>query len=1267
MTPEGELNDAGLSGTAEKKVRSAVKIRDHIRMMLNAELEGCTDERLGVLQAALNQLYDNHVKQFGPIYKDRELGKIFNNDSGYAILLSLEEVEDNKLVGKSDIFTKRTISAQTVPTHVDTATDALMVSIQEKGKVNIPYMAELTGKSKTEIVHDLEFSEIYEDIEHHRFVTADEYLSGDIRGRMEYLEEQLDDWTEELHELAASEIIDLPSGEYPFFSEKDFPELYDEETHKLYPRKLTNEQMAQLFEPENREKALFFLNNVSTYWLNDVIKYAKLGNPNLAQKFDDPAFAFEFWRSGKVNDNFMPLYSFHGFNMLDVAYDNIQAKKSRMTEPVSELAIHAFLKKISDDYAHGTHPEVFSREYIDENFESFAKDFDARIAEKSENISGDIAESLRDDIARAKKNLAALEKVKPKDLTADEIDIFLGAPWVKTDDIKQFAVDTFGYGGSIEVEYSDISGAWKVSTGYSGGLNQADSVYGIKNRNAFELLQAALNHTQINVMKEVSDAKGGTKRVINREQTLLAARKIQDIRDAFHNWIFKDEERKDRYVSYYNRHFNNIVPRHFDGSRLTFPGMNPEIELRPHQKDAVARTLFGGNTLLAHVVGAGKTFEMQASAMESKRIGLCHKSMMIMPKHLTQQFGSEFQRLYPNAKILVAEPKDFTAAGRQEFCAKIMAKDWDAVVLSYEQFGKIPLSFERRSKFLQDEAHKILNAIDEMKKNKGKRFTIKQAEREYKKIKDQLEKLEEDYHKHQDSTLTFEQLGIDRLYVDESHFYKNLGFFTCIPGIQSNHVQKTDDMLAKCDYINELTNERGIVFASGTPVSNSMAELYTLSRYLKPSRLKSQGLEAFDSWASTFGDQVTQMELEPAGDKFRQKTRFSHFANVPELVSMFKEFADVKLADQLKLPVPNSHLKLITAEPSQVQRGMIDDLIERSDFIKKGNPKIVNEEAHKVDEAKGIDNMLNITREGREIALDPRLIDPELPDYPESKLNLCVNNVVKIYKDTADKKSTQLVFCDIGTPSTDKKKFSVYDDIKEKLMAQGIKEKEIAFIHSYETPKKKEELFKKVRKGEVRVLLGSSDKLGVGTNVQDKIVAMHELDCPWKPAQIEQRRGRGIRVGNENSDVDIYRYVTKGTFDAYMWQTNEFKQKFISQVMTSTAPSRVCDDVDDFQLEASQIKTACTENPLFQEQMSLDNEVRILKMERAQFYDSRKTLEHLLTILPAEIQNADKKLNFVNDDLSLYEKGEGKGFVVGDKEYKGKEIGMDLQSKCNSS
>lgn len=1258
LSPAGELGDADVSESLEPKIRSAVKIRDLFRKMIDEEVHDCTDERLGALQAELNKLYDEHVKKFGHFNEDRSFVKAFAEDSSHALLLSMEEFEDKKFIGKADMFTKRTVHAYHVPTHVDTANDALLVSMQEKGKVNLSYMAKLMDSTPADLVKELEFREIFEDIEHGKYVTADEYLSGDVRARIEYLQKRMQFWLSGRRSLINEQIL---TDALPVFDEPDFQDPLvargmskDDENGDISVslHKYTDAEKRKFFQPEHRNILMFALKHAHYRDAYNFIKDMSEKYKEVADLLKDPMFGLGFMRNIPAYRRFSK--DFPGFELVLKAKHTLEHTEYWSVE-TSKYA-NAYLAQVCRDYDHGARPEVFKREALLAGFKGFIEECHKKVDDIIAHPDNELIASLNEDIARAEKNLQALERVKPKDLSAEEINIFLGAPWIPTEDIAQFIEDKFRVPSTfVTVEYSPISGAWNVSASESFDNQEMTTVYGVDNDyNAMKLIQAALNHTVVNIHKTVR-IDGEEKSVIDRDKTLLAARKIQDIREAFSKWIFKNEERKHRLVSYYNRHFNNIVPRHFDGSNLNFPDMNPEIKLRPHQKDAVARTLFGGNTLLAHVVGAGKTFEMQASAMEAKRIGLCSKSMMIMPKHLTQQFGAEFQRLYPHADILVAGEDDFTKENRQKFCAKIVAKNWDAVILSYEQFGKIPISYERRKKFLQDEADRILEAKAELASKNPRSFSVKQAQREYKKIMTSLAKLEADYHKHQDATITFEQLGIDRLYVDEAHYFKNLGFFTRISGMQSAHVQKTDDMIAKCDYLNEVTGERGIVFASGTPVSNSMAELYTLSRYLKPSRLKSQGLEAFDSWASTFGEEVTQMELEPAGDKFRQKTRFSHFANVPELISMFKEFADVKLGDQLKLPVPESDVHLVTAEASATQKAMIRDLVKRSEEIKKGNPRVINDESHQADSKKGIDNMLNITREGRYIALDPRSLNEELPDNPKSKVNLCADNVAKIYHDTADKKSTQLVFCDLATPSTDGS-FNVYDALKEKLVQNGVKENEIAYIHSYNNPKKKEELFKKVRSGKVRVLLGSSDKLGVGTNIQDKLIAMHELDCPWKPAQIEQRRGRMVRVGNENPHVDIYRYVTKGTFDAYMWQTNEYKQKFISQVMTSKAPSRICDDVDDFQLEASKTKTACTENPIFQEQMTLENEIALLKMERAQFYQSKENLNHKIhDVYPVQLHALEKRKEILAADMERFSAQKNEPMTVDGKVYSSKE------------
>lgn len=1245
MDVDGRVEEADLPASAVDKVNSIINIRDTFRKMLDEELHNCTDERLAVLQAELNRLYDEHVEKFGYFNGDRTLNRVFKEDSAYPVLLALEIVDNDKVVGKADAFTKRVVHAYVPPDHADTSSEALLISMQEKGKVDLPYMAKLTGSTPEALIKEMEFREIYEDIENRRYVTADEYLSGDVRKRMRTLEGYIKKWQQELDYLAFEELIsslsEIPSANeirenfpIPRLRNREFPVNFSE---------LYEDEKLALFQPENHP-ALFYALRHSSFAMQSIafLRDMAATYPQVDALFQDPSFAIQAYRYTSSPDYFHSFRKYPIFSMTEEALDQLE---TNFPDDSKDL-IYAYLMQCCTEYAHGKHPEAFEAEHLKHGFTDFLQKFEEQKAEYLAHSTDEFIVSLQEDIARAKKNLDALEKVKPRDLSAHEINIFLGASWIPTEDIKQFAADTFRQTmSSLTVEHSDISGAWDVKSSYRICSQELLSIYGIPERDALELLKAALNHSSVVIRKTVQ-IHGEQKEIVDQEKTLLAARKIQDIRKAFQDWIFKDEERKNRLVDYYNQHFNNIVPRHFDGSMLQFPGMNPEIELRPHQKDAVAHTLFGGNTLLAHAVGAGKTFEMQASAMESKRIGLCKKSMMIMPKHLIQQFGAEFQRLYPNAKILLAGPEDFTKENRRKFCARIMAENWDAVVLSYQQFEKIPLSYERRKKFLQDEADRIMTAKEQGKQSS---FSVKQGAREYKKIMASLSKLEEDYHKHQDSAVTFEQLGIDRLYVDEAHFFKNLGFYSRIPGIQAGHTQKTDDMIAKCDYLNELTHEHGVIFATGTPVSNSMAELYTMSRYLKPSRLDSQGFNNFDAWASTFGEEVTQMELEPAGNKFRQKTWFSHFANVPELLSMFKEFSDVKLGDQLKLPVPDSDVKIVTAEASPAQKAMINDLVDRSELIKANNPRVINPEKTQGGSSKqGLDNMLNITNEGRAVALDPRILDPEMPDSPKSKVNLCAQNIADIYHDTADKKSTQLVFCDLSTPK--KGKFSVYDDLKEKLIEKGVNKKDIAFIHSYNTPEKKEALFEKVRAGEVRILIGSSDKLGVGTNVQDKIVAMHELDCPWKPAQIEQRRGRAIRVGNENAHVDIYRYVTKGTFDAYMWQVNEYKQKFISQVMTSKEPSRVCDDVDDFQLEASKAKAACTENPIFQEQMTLQNEVSLLKIERAQYLDSKEKLAYRIhTELPQHIHAYEEKEQVLAEDIERYQKGKGQPPKIGEQ------------------
>jgi len=692
----------------------------------------------------------------------------------------------------------------------------------------------------------------------------------------------------------------------------------------------------------------------------------------------------------------------------------------------------------------------------------------------------------------------------------------------------------------------------------------------------------------------------------------------------FTKWIFKDEERRNRLVAYYNRHFNNIRPREYDGSGLTFPGMNTEIQLREHQKNAIAHTIYGGNTLLAHCVGAGKTFEMVASAMEAKRLGVAKKSMIVVPKHLTEQFGTEFLQLYPNAKILVATAKDFSAEKRKEFCSKIATQDWDAVIMGYTQFEKIPISKERMERLLSEQIQEIMDVIEEMKEQNGERFTIKQAEIAKKNLESRLEKLQND---DTDQTVTFEELGVDRLYVDEAHYYKNLFTYTKmsnIPGISTTDAKKTMDMYEKCRYLNEVNKGKcGIVFATGTPVSNSMTELFTMQRYLQPDRLEDEGLKFFDSWAANFGKTVTAVELSPEGKGFRTKTRFAKFHNLPELMSMFKEVADIKTADQLNLNVPEAEFVIGRVQPSEAQKAMVDKLAERAKRVREGG--VSSDE----------DNMLVITNDGRKLALDQRLIDPELPDDPGSKVNQCVANVLSVYNSTKDKRSTQMIFCDQSTPSKD---FNVYDDIKQKLVAAGVKPEEIAFIQNTKNEKEKDALFEKVRKGEVRVLLGSTLMMGTGTNVQDKLIALHDLDVPWRPSDLEQRAGRIIRQGNENKHVQVFRYVTEGTFDAYLWQIIESKQRFISQIMTSKTPVRSAEDVDEATLSYAEIKAIAAGNPLIKEKMDIDVKLERLKMAKSEYLKSHERLEwEFRNYYPKQLESAKALLASIQKDKATIE------------------------------
>ena len=853
-----------------------------------------------------------------------------------------------------------------------------------------------------------------------------------------------------------------------------------------------------------------------------------------------------------------------------------------------------------------------------------------------EYLSGDVRAKLRMAQFAAETNpefvvnVDALTKAQPRELEASEIDVRLGATWLDPNIIQKFMTETFQIPyylrHAVKVRYSPYTAEWRVEGKTATGRGDiiSSETYGTSRANAYKILEETLNLKDVRIYDTIEDAEGKPKRVLNKRETMLAQQKQQVIKDAFANWVWQDPQRRIALVKQYNELFNSTRPREYDGSHIHFVGMNPEITLREHQRNAIAHVLYGGNTLLAHEVGAGKTYEMAASAMEAKRLGLCQKSLFVVPNHLTEQWASEFLNLYPNAKLLVARRKDFETANRKKFCARIATGDYDAVIIGHSQFERIPLSFERQERIIQEQIYETLAAINELKVHAGENFSIKQMEKTRKTLETKLEKLRSDERK--DDVITFEQLGVDRLFVDESHFYKNLFLTTKmrnVAGLSTSEAQKSSDMFGKCRYLDEITGGRGVVFATGTPVSNSMTELYTVMRYLQYSTLQQKKLTHFDCWASTFGETTTAIELAPEGTGYRARTRFAKFFNLPELMSMFKEVADIKTSDQLHLPVPVAKFETVVAKPSEIQKEMVQELSKRAADIHSG---IVDA---------SVDNMLCVTNDGRKIGLDVRLMNPMLPDDPNSKLNVCVQNVLKIWEEGKDQKLTQLLFCDLSTPKNDGN-FNVYDDIRKKLVAAGVPENEIEFIHNADTEAKKAALFSKVRSGDVRVLLGSTAKMGAGTNVQSRLVAVHHLDVGWKPSDMTQRNGRIIRQGNMNKEVKVFNYVTEGTFDSYLFQTLENKQRFISQIMTSKSPVRSCEDVDEQALSYAEIKALCAGNPLIKEKMDLDVQVAKLKVLKADHQSQKFRLQDkLLTKFPADIRETNAYIAGVKADAQL--------------------------------
>ena len=1024
------MSPAIVSATAENRIKGMVAIRDSVRNLIEIQKEDYPDEEIKQAQEKLNNLYDAFTKKYGLI-NSRANSSAFSNDSSFPLLSALEVINENgELERKADMFFKRTIKPHKAVTEVDTADEALAVSMGEKACIDMEYMQQLSGKSEEELFNDL--------------------------------------------------------------------------------------------------KGVIFLN---------------------------------------------PLYG----------YGNVSEQKYLMAD-----------------------------EYLSENVrEKLAT------AKKS-------AELYPDDY---KINVEALEKVQPKDLTASEIAVRLGATWLPPEIIQQFMfefLDTPRYAQwNIKVHFSQFTGEWNIEgKSYDRSNVKAYSTYGTSRINGYKIIEETLNLKDVRIFDYVEDEDGKKKAVLNKKETAIAQAKQELIKQGFQDWIWADPARREKLCNMYNEKFNSIRPREYDGSHIVFNGMNPEIELREHQKNAVAHILYGGNTLLAHAVGAGKTFEMVAAAMESKRLGLCNKSLFVVPNHLTEQWAAEFLQLYPAANILVATKKDFETKNRKKFCGRIATGDYDAVIIGHSQFEKIPMSIERQRAILEQQLEELTDGIADLKRNRGENFSIKQLEKSRKAVKQKLEKLNDQSRK--DDVVTFEELGVDRLFIDESHYYKNLYLYTKmrnVGGIAQTEAQKSSDLFMKCRYLDEITGGRGTVFATGTPISNSMVELYTIQRYLQYNTLVKNNLQHFDSWASTFGETVTAVELTPEGTGYRAKTRFAKFYNLPELMAIFKEVADIKTADMLDLPVPQAHYHNVAVKPSEMQKEMVASLAERAEKVRGGG----------VDSS--VDNMLKITNDGRKLALDQRMLNDMLPDFEDSKINACVDNIYRIWKETTDKKSAQLVFCDLSTPKNDGT-FSVYDDIRKKLVERGIPESEVKFIHEADTDIKKKELFQKTRKGEVRVLLGSTQKMGAGTNVQDKLIALHDVDCPWRPSDLEQRSGRIIRQGNSNPDVDIYRYVTEQTFDAYLYQLVEGKQKFASQIMTSKSPVRSAEDIDETALSYAEIKMLATGNPYIKEKMDLDIQVQKLKLLKSNFLSEKYALEDkVIKYYPQRITALENRIEGLKQDV----------------------------------
>lgn len=1224
---DGSSEKPDISAIDEKRILAAIHIREAVYGLLEAQRNNCPDAELAEKQRILSRHYDAYTAQYGRIQQDSKLKRIFGIDPSYPLLRSLEVYDNKTFSRKADIFTKRTIKPDIVPESVNTADDALKISMNERGRVDLEYMAKLMGNSVREVIEELEFASIYYNPARDEYQLADEYLSGDIRQKIDEAEQVIEGLQERQQGIAREKI-------YPDWNELSFVPQNDTEQRLLEAAK--NDMGFHEIAPDDRKYLQEHYDNRNLILIN----YAMEWLPMPSGYEYDPLMPIEGLKLGRPIESIRSNTTGHYYRELFDHLDLPQEVKSSLSNYLfrhpdnsDNLRYQEYLAPVCQ-YMMDKGRAVDWIEYVKiaSNWDKKEKYFRKESADFAAFMSGcrdkaaEIAKEdetcikLQQKIEYMQKNLAALEAVKPEDLTPAEISVNLGATWLSPLDVQKFLFETMKIPSylqkDISVEFSAATGEWRINNKNKMENNPLiNNTYGTSGsaangKNALELCELALNLREAKIYDTVY-VDGEERRKLNEKATLEARIKQQDIKDAFRKWIFADEKRTRRITDFYNRHFNNIRPREYNGDFLTFPGMAADITLKKHQKDAIAHTLYGGNTLLAHCVGAGKTYEIIASAMEAKRLGMANKPLIVVPKHLTEQMGEDFQKLYPGAKVLVATDKTFTAKKREEFCSKIATQEWDAIIMGYTQFEKIPLSRERQRIILQEQLNEIIEAMNEYQVLHGKKsFTVKQLVHVKKKLEARLAAMDKQEKK--DQTVVFEDMGIDRLYVDEAHYFKNLYTptkLTNVAGIQTTEADKTMDFYQKCKYINEITGCRGLVFATGTPVSNSMTELYTMQRYLQPEALKNSGLGFFDSWAANFGQQETDMEINPEGQGFRERTRFARFQNLPELMAMFKEIADIKTADMLDLPVPEENIIVERLKPTPEQKDYVQLLAERARQVRD---KVVDSSE---------DNMLKITNEGRLLALDQRLMVPGAPDNPDSKVNKCVSNVWKIYKETTQEKSAQLIFCDKSTPNKEGK-FNVYDDIKAKLIAYGVPENEIAFIHDAKTDAQKDALFDKVRKGEVRILLGSTDKMGVGTNVQNRLIATHDLDVPWRPSDLEQRKGRIVRRGNQNKSVKIFRYITEGTFDAYMWQILENKQRFISQIMTSKAPTRTSEDCDEVTLSYAEVKACATGNPLIKEKMEVDNTVKRLEIDKSNYLTAHEKIKQKCQIdYPLQIRS----------------------------------------------